>query len=555
MSELTTVQTPSQPTLRRLFIGNISAQLAANPSELTNRLARFGQIQSEFLLKHNAVRDLHFGHVSMLINEQQFTKLKASLHGVNFKGGKLVIDFAKETFEEKWKRDDEERDNERYEKKLIRTNYEFHQKIANINKTFIDRLQVIKGRERIIPRKAIKQMTVRVTYNGRVRVLKCYKKKLWGFEKNKKLRDLVWKFGKQTWWDGNDHVVERVDFKASKGGSLHIKQDGRELHIEAVNDAASEQTGHQDQTSDEADEEKAELESNNKILASLLGSFDFDKPMQIQQDTQNAEDDEGQGSDYEFRGALNDDDEEESDFEMYNNAGKASSNGDVQYVREGEFGKANANKFSPYGEDDDDDADLDLYTNNALTTTGKSKFQQKSTEPPQAELDEGSDEDYEFIPTFGQGEPQKVELAQGTISNTETLRTLFNTNEDETGSFKLIQEDDDDIDLTATPAASASAEETAELLSANNISILTRTRQSKGLFFAHLDSPFLIAQTQLNKLNTNVDFESWADNDETKEGTFWNMRAEWGRFGRRRRRDVLRRSATAAGGAGSTSKV
>lgn len=57
------------------------------------------------------------------------------------------------------------------------------------------------------------------------------------------------------------------------------------------------------------------------------------------------------------------------------------------------------------------------------------------------EQDDDEEEDHEFIPTFTK------EVGQGTISNTETLRTLFNPNETEPVSeFKLIEDSDNDID-------------------------------------------------------------------------------------------------------------
>jgi nucleolar protein 8 len=468
----------SDPQVKRLFIGNISTQLYATPEDLKARISRFGELKSEFELHFNDVKQLGFGYIEVELNDKAFAKLKSTLHGLKYKGSNLVIDEAKPNYKQRWERD-AQRSNVEKQARMIRTEWEFYKKLSNIQKSLKDRQEIIPGRLRKVLRKDLKHTTLRVNFNGTVKVVKCYKKKLWGYEKNKKLRDLVYRYQNNLWKDGNDHIVERVS-------QLKIKQGDNQLTIQQLNvrddDRLLKEFG-------DEEEEEMELEKNSKVLASILGNFDFDKPLEI-----NEEVDEFGGSDYEYN--KSDLEVDEDDFRL-----KPADVSQIEYVKEGEFGK-DIPKAVHYDEDDDDDDDEAM----------------------------DQDEDLNFIPTFGQQEEQVKEvhstLVEGTVSNTETLRTLFN--EDRGASFNLIEVSDEDIDRSKQPIQ-VEIERPEQPIA----SIAPKVKHSKGLFFAHLDSPFLVAQTQLNKLNTNVDFSEW-------DKEFWEKRGEWTTEFKRRKRDVLR---------------
>ncbi|KAH3671408.1 hypothetical protein WICMUC_004705 [Wickerhamomyces mucosus] len=522
----------TETQIRRLFIGNLSSQLVESLDDLTARISKFGEIKSSFELHTNEVRQTSFGYININISEEQYSKLKSSLNGVKFKGNKLIIDLAKETYNEKWTRDDLNRNNEDYEKKQFKQQWEFNQKINNINKSFRDHQELMKGRERKIPRKDIKKMTFRLILNGNKRYVKCYKTKLWGYEKNKKLRDLVYRFINGSWKDGNDHIVERRVLKLNNGKD--------NLIIERVENQRDDDDDDLLKNFGDDEKEEKELETNNKVLASILGNFDFDKPLDYKADA--ALDDFGE-SDYEYQGADHSDD----DDEMYNHDLKSSNAVDlskIEYIKEGEFKKEKTVNFDAQDDDYDDD-----YNN-------KQEDGDYNIEHEDPNLEGNSDEDFEFIPTFGNSAPKStqqeesskkeeienhqasieqeelepdVKFTEGTISNTETLRTLFNPNED--SGFQLVDDQDEDIDKDSNQIVDPV--EIPEI----SLSILKPSKNSKGLFFPHFDSPFLTAQTQLSKLNSALNFDNW--NNEGDD-SFWNKRSEWTRDFKRRKRDVQR---------------
>ncbi|CEP22804.1 NOP8 [Cyberlindnera jadinii] len=457
--------------VKRLFIGNISADLFKTPEDLEVRIAKFGSLKSKFELHFNSVRQNGFGYLDIEVSDKSFAKLKGALNGIKYKGGKLVIDEAKPAYEQRWEID-ASRSNGPKRAKMLKNEYEFYKKIENINMTYKDRQEIIPGRMRKKPRKGLKHMTLRVNFNGTVKVVKCHKTKLWGYEKNKKLRDLVYRYQNNVWKDGNEHIVERVT-------RIRLKQGDNELVLEKQRDDHKllEEFG-------DEEEEAIEVEKNNKVLASILGNFDFEKPLEYQEEV-----DEFGGSDYEYNKSDLESDQEEFGL-------KPVDLSKIEYVKEGEF-----SKDAPRAEHYDEDADDEV-------------------------------EDIEFVPTFGvesqvtAKEPQPT-LVEGTVSNTETLRSLFNEDQSAT-TFNLIEESDEDIDKTRNPV-----EADIDLPQQPIVPIIAKVKQRKGLFFPHFESPFLVAQTQLNKLNTNVDFTEW-------ESTFWDKRAELTNEFKRRKRDSLR---------------
>lgn len=486
-------------TTRRLFIGNISSQLFDTPEDITSRISRFGKLSSSFEGHFNEVRGTGFGYLNVEIDDKQYAKLKASLNGAKFKGSTLVIDVAKDDFEKRGEVD-RARPGDKQEARLLKNQWEHYKKLENIKMSFKDRQEIIKGRERKSRRKGIKSMTLRVNFNGTLKVVKCKKTKLWGYEKNKKARDLVYRFLNGAWRDGNEHIVERLS-------TIQLKQGGNNLTIEVQRDDNQILEAAVDK-----EDEEMEMEKNSKVLASILGKFDFDKPLDYKEEV-----DEFGGSDYEYN--KSDLESDQDDFVM-----DSANLKDIEYVKEGEFSKYSPQKPKVYDEDEDDDTDL--YTQQTYITENFTKTQSQQSEDEKMEVDDDSEE--EFIPTFGQDpEPKdkpEVKLLEGTVSNTETLRSLFTTDEPKT--FNLIEEDDDIDHSIPVP-------EQIQLPTVSPLASIAPKKNKRALFFAHLDSPFLVAQTQLSKLEQPVNFENW-------DTTFWEKRAEWTQECKRRKRDVLR---------------
>jgi nucleolar protein 8 len=407
----------------------------------------------------------------------------------------------------------------------------------------------MKGRMREKPRKDIKKMTFRINFNGTLKFVKCFKTKLWGYEKNKKLRELVYKFQNGVWKDADDHTVERLS-------AIQLRQGDNSLRIERVfqkdDDILAE-------TELDEEEEKGEMKKNNKVLANILGNFDFDKELDYKEDVNL---DVSGNSDFEYEGAL--DYDEDVELEPVDLS-------QIEYVKEGEFDRQSASAQVDNLEDDDDDEEDEIYDKADMGFSHQKKeketpfkdvgseepdndenveVEQAAAEEEEEEEEEGeensveedndevmdvdsSDEDTEFVPTFGQASTTKEEaqaqssnLTSGTVSNTEVLRGLFNP-EDET-TFKLIEEEDEDIDKSKKPV-----ESDIKLPDFEISPIISKSKAKKSLFFTHLESPFLVAQTQVNKLNSNVEFGNWGEE-------FWEKRSEWTRDLKRRRRDVLR---------------
>lgn len=475
---------------KRLYIGNIQKDQENCVTELQHRFERFGKCLSDHFECHE-----HFAYVNMQFdNEQQFNKLKSSFNNVKFKGNILRVDAAKMDWHSRWELENSDTSTETTKQQhMLNQQLKHAKKLENINMSWKDRREVIRGRNRTTPRKKLqlRNITFRVNVNGHLKVYKCYKTKLWGYERNKKVRDLVYRFVNAHWKDGNDHIVDRLDYSRSRN-PIHFKnRDGDILTMKVTENANGE---------NEEEEEKIddmEKEKNNQILASLLGNFDFEKPVQLE------EDEEYGSSDYEYDA-------------MYKETAPVSKETpqDIEYVKEGEFKHAETN--SEEKADDEDSEPIPTFA---------SKSENAAT-------DISSEE--EFIPTFG----EKKDTTEGTVSNTDTLRSLFNPGESKENVFKLIEESDEDInhdkDLKKEQISNAIQEQ--ENLQTSELQITKHN--DKGLFFPHLESPFLVSQAQLSKIKNAMHseqdiFASW-------DQQFWDNRATWTREMKQKKRDALR---------------
>ncbi|KAM3162304.1 RRM domain-containing protein [Lachancea thermotolerans] len=266
-------------TEKRLFVGNIFNDPEGSLKELHHRFQRFGKcISTEF------ERYDHFGYIDMEFdNEAAFLKLKQSFNGVKFKGNALKVDIAKMGWKERWEMEQEQgqRVEQVKEKQIRKSQWEHFKKLENINMSWIDRQQLIAGRMRRTPRgrAQLRNITFRVNQDGELKVYKCRKNKLWGYERKKGPRDLVCKFTDHHYWrDGNDHIVDRLDYSRA---APHWGPR-RDTNIQTTED-------------DHSEEESFEKDKTKDVLANILGNFDFDKPLALEED-----EGEDAASDYEY---------------------------------------------------------------------------------------------------------------------------------------------------------------------------------------------------------------------------------------------------------------
>lgn len=487
----------------RVFVGNLQNNLDASLEDLYKRFGTFGQCVDPVFEKHNG-----FAYINMTFEDglAGFKKLKNSLNNVKFKGNLLVIDQAKPDWQESWKlrQESDERDNVIKEKKNMKKNWEHYKKLENIAMSWKDHREVIPGRVRKTPRSkyGMRHITFRINVEGSLKVYKCYQTKLWGYERNKDLRDLVSKFINGKWRNGFDHIVDRLDYSRAKrsAGAVHFRNKNGDTLSVSVNNNTTNKTDHntgsttimgdEDYYDDDEHLSEEEKTKNNEVLSKVLQGFDFDKPMLVDD-----EDDEGSAdvvmSDYELEAKFKDLDNEAPKKEVHKPV-------------------SNVVKF------DDDVAE------------------EKGEEE---HVEEEEEEEDEPIPTFG------ASVVEGTVSNTDTLRTLFNPEQVENpASFKLIEDSDEDIAHDANNEKSSNEIPTTLLASLPKYEPLPATKKSQErtnhLFFPHFESPFLVGQTQLNKLVTNS-----VKKDEILtawEDQFWENRGTWMREMKNKKRDALR---------------
>ncbi|CAI4776965.1 ALI_HP2_G0046940.mRNA.1.CDS.1 [Saccharomyces cerevisiae] len=471
---------------KRIFVGNIFHNADDCYSELLDRFGKFGDCQDFQFEKHN-----HFAFIDIRFNDEaDFNKLRKSFNNVKFKGNILKVDEAKPNWETTWavQHAKDLKEDIILNAKMKKKNWQHYKKMENVAKSWKDHKEVIAGRMREVPRKRsqLRNITFRINVNGSLKVYKCYKTKLWGYERNKELNDLVYKFTNNFWKNGYNHIVDRLDYSRAVK-TVRFKNGLKQLTVSKDENVCS---GEMDSDENMSEEEK---EKNNVILNDLLKDFDFDKPM-----------------------TLNDSDEEL-----------------LTEQRKGEEEE----------EEEEKEVNAPEYENVKMENPSEvNKTEDQSTLPQEKpeerkEQDEGDgQEDNEFIPTFTK------EIGQGTISNTETLRNLFNPNEAEPVSqFKLIEDSDNDIDHAKDVDVNQLEEEVSKSdtlgLTSAPVPHVSRDKDNKNfLFFPHLQSPFLVGQTQLSKVRAPGRETMLSNWDED----FWANRGNWTRDMRRKMKDALK---------------
>ncbi|KAL6951059.1 hypothetical protein ACO0QE_000352 [Hanseniaspora vineae] len=496
----------SEEIEKRIFVGNIHNNLQECCQELYKRFQKWGTVTSKNFEEHD-----HFAYVNVTFqNLDQFYKLKRQFNNVKFMGNTLKIDEAKEDFYARWIRENVNNEETALKEKvkknqMLKHEWEHYKKEQNIKMSWKDRRQVIYGRHRTHARSAkqLRKVTFRIfNERGELKVYKCYKNKLWGYDKKKSIRDLVFEFSNNKYWkDGNQHIIERLDFSKSKvffanGDYLRISSKFQKADTSGNSTTFSSSSNGKDleESFDEDDESKLQKEHNvnNAVLDSLLGSFNFEKPMDLNNGIE--ENEEDGSSDYEFSNKYLDQSSDEEDNETSE--------------------ETNIKK-----------------TSKDTTNPKKEKVEtQRSEEKSAPEKEDDDEEEEEFVPSFGAP-------ATGTVSNTETLRGLFAN--PETSTFKLIQEDDEDINHEKDEEIEATLESEIPNPPVNyeDNSVPSKAKdKSVGLFFPHFDSYFLNGQTQLSKLKPKriETYDSW-------DKEFWDHRAEWTKELRQKKRDAIRK--------------
>lgn len=185
----------------RIFIGGISSELSKCLDDFEQRLGKYGTIKTSIQTHFKPIGETGFGFVDMDINDEQFGLLKQRYNNVKFKGSILSIAPAKPDFVQRWKQDQERGDPEPNRDQLKRM-----YSVATRDEG------VILGRERKSKRDW-KRVTIRLKKKGDKKsvIVKCKKTKLWGYQKDKSLKGLVFEYLRGKWLDGMGDIVEVIE--------------------------------------------------------------------------------------------------------------------------------------------------------------------------------------------------------------------------------------------------------------------------------------------------------------------------------------------------------
>ncbi|GME79672.1 unnamed protein product [Ambrosiozyma monospora] len=409
----------------RIYVGGLSKTLADTIQDLETRFSKFGHVKKPFEVHCKEIINYYYAYITLKTTEQNFKKLQKTFHGSKFKASQLIISKAKPDFKQRWAIDSRRQDTnikQRQRRQKISDCRILRIKEGNLNP--FKKSLVIRGRVRKTPRKIdLKKSTIRVNFKGTVKVIRCRKTKVWGYNKNKKLRDLVHHFAHGLWKDGNDHIIERLTKKVLVFDNTGVKV------VESSEDE------------EQDEEENEELKKNDKILSSLFGKYNFDRPVELDDDKE-----EYGSSDYEFEGGADRSDAEDEVIDIDPTVAPSYDAIAAEFKKTHQIAK-------PYDENDDDDQDDDeeFYKNlKPEEDTDGESFVETTNAASNKEnkvINDDPDHDYEFLPTFGSSKSKANENEnekKNKTSETEALRSLLNPVE-ESGSFKFDL-DDDDID-------------------------------------------------------------------------------------------------------------
>lgn len=509
MPEPTTTTTEELENVR-LYIGNISKQLSQNMNALESRIAKYGDLATPIELRcKETFQDVnYFGYVNIKISDTNLKKLLSALHKVKFMNSSLKIEKAKPSFNEIKQRDmdqilesEQQAEKESALHQAKRATTLFHRTYGTENK--IRRLRsyltVIEAGVRKTPRVKlnskkklnISDITYRVKfpvynshtqrYEKKTRIIRPrFKQKLWGYDKNKHRTDLVFKFANGVWKDGNNHIVEVIKSKKKNVNNLVSRGEG-----EAP-------PAHEDIVKLSGKSLEKEKRKVKSVLDDFLSGYDFDKPIEFDYNEDRKEKLESarEKFDYEaeshnFASNFDDEDDEEVDeVEEVFNSKDIKQDEDVEMAEPGSS-EALKSLFNPEG--------------------------QQATATAITENAEGGDNEGGFA----------FHLQDSDLEEEDNLL--------------------DDVPVIPSEPAATTSSTTA---SADRATTPVIIQEERALFFPHFDSPFLVAQTQLNRLlsyssKNNDNYEliaSWPK-------VFGEQRVELMKSFKRRKRDVIRQNS------------
>lgn len=431
----------------KFHVGNLPRALVNDASDLNKRFGRHGTVLEPLQVHYKEICQYSYGYIRMELTTQQMQKLLRTFNGVNYKGAKLSVEVARPDFKEQSEIDRNRSDNKvRGRERRAFLARKRQERIELSHENPFKTAEVISGRMRKSVRKRNpKDATMRVEVGGKLVVAGGHKQKLWGYDKNKPLDGLSSEFKRGKWRDASGRTIEKVS------------KPEFELELDLASAPASAPIV----TKDETDRIEG-------VLNSVLGNYNFDKPVDMEDDEEF-----DSGSDYEL----------EHGEAKHSEPVVAASEDLAKKYREAHPDLAKRD----IGYDEDDGSKIE---------GGESSMDDGDDQASNSDLDT------EFVPTFGQSEKPSSE------GQTEQLRSLLNPI-----NQKPAVKQDVAVETVPTPVVAV--------------------KKDVGLFFAHFNSPFLEAQSQVNRLSdisVGDEYETW----------FYEQRGELFRECRYKRHDAQR---------------
>ncbi|WPK24480.1 hypothetical protein PUMCH_001754 [Australozyma saopauloensis] len=217
----------------------------------------------------------------------------------------------------------------------------------------------------------------------------------------------------------------------------------------------------------------------------------------------------------------------------------------------------NKSADSELGEEEEEskseDSELDEEEEENKSEDSELDEEEEENKSEDSELDEkeSDSEEEDLIPTFG----------PAPTSTTENLRSLFSkdTEEKEGLAIELDEEDVDQERLDEEEEERIKLQTQIEVKKKEYQSALQtaqlKQKKDMGLFWTHLDSPFLQQQTQLSKLGSvdervvlpgegaeEIGKYDKGENNDDYEAWFWAKRSDANKFCKQRKKDLTRKT-------------
>ncbi len=495
----------------RLHVGNLSPELVKDITDLEDRFSRYGTIVKPFEIHKKGISGYCFAYITMWMTKKQLQKIRSSFNGVQYKQARISVSVAKPTYKEEWLRSLKRPDDKTSERKKNATlAWKRKERILHVDDNPFEKVYVLKGRMRKTARKIdLRKSTMRVYVNGKMRLSNLRKTKLWGYDKGRTARDLSWEFSNGKWRDGNGHIIERHSRQ-------HILQDPASFE---ENLAETVQINDESLKTDDGDMDEEIQEEKSRdlnLLESLMGNYNFEKPVEVDNDNSDAS-----INDYELNGVDISSEAEADDHDSYGvTRPKCADNEHKSLVEEYQRQHPEYMAKEEGGSESEEVGERD-----EMNEENEEKKENKET----GEKKENKDNKEKM-----ENENKQMHQDQETDDDkneTEKLRSLLNPETEESGfRFSFGGEAEENS------PESEKEEKINEKKEEESIAQPER-KKDVGLFFSHSDSPFLSAQSQLSKLKLiNVDkdygYNQW----------FWDNRGQLNRMFRRRRREAVKRS-------------